>query len=71
MLPSAAGLGIAATTVFEARLGTAAMAASGGGISAPIGAGGGAPASAGVDRRTLGRKRSPPLVLTMFGGGAD
>ena len=54
-----------------ARLGTLAAAASGGGVSSPIGAGGGASAPAGVDRLTLGRNRSPPLVLTMFGGGAD
>ena len=59
--PSAAGLG---TT-------TAAKAEGGHGASAPAGAGGGASAPAGAGRRTLGRNRSPPLVLTMFGGGAD
>ena len=39
--------------------------------SAAVEAGRGASAPAGVDRLTLGQNQSPPLVLTMFGGGVD
>ena len=68
MAPSATGLGTATAAAAE---GGAAAAAVDCGASAPEGARGGASAPAGVDRHTLGRNRSPPLVLTMFGGGVD
>ena len=45
----------------EAGLGTTAAAATKSGASG----------LARVDRRILDQNRSPPLVLTMFGGGAD
>ena len=48
-----------------------AAAEAGGGVSTSAAVEGGASAPAGVDRRTFGRNRSPSLVLTMFGGGAD
>ena len=67
MAPLAAGLGTATTAAIEGGAATAAEC----GASASPGAGGGASASAVVNCRTLSRNRSPPLVLTMFGGGAD
>ena len=57
LAPSTTGLGTATTTAAECGASVLAEC--------------GASALAGVDRRTLGRNLSPPLVRTMFGGGVD